>query len=569
MEKKMKNIFDKIREEIRTITLDAFETCKSQGLLPEVELPEICIEVPRERGFGDFSINTAMQLSKTFKQAPQKTALALISAMKTQGTYIDSVKVAGPGFINFTLRTEWLYDSMRLIQTMGSSFGEVDLGKGKRINVEFVSANPTGPLHMGNARGGALGDCIASILRKAGYEVTKEFYVNDAGNQIEKLGLSLEARYLQQLQGEDSIVFPEDGYQGEDIIDHAKEYISMNGDILLNIPSAERRKILADYALPINLTRIREGLARYGVEYDVWFSEKSLYDSGEVDETVNWMKETGYTIEKDGAVWLSGEKLGLEKDEVLIRNNGFHTYMAADIAYHRNKLIKRGFDKAIDLWGADHHGHVARMQASMLPFGLKKDQLEVVLFQLVRLYRNGEVAKMSKRSGRAISLDDLLEEVGRDAARFFFNLKSAGGHLDFDLDLAVKQSNDNPVFYVQYAHARLSSIIRRLKEEDDITLLPISQIDLALLKAPEEMELMRKLIEYPEEVTLSAKALEPSRITRYVMDVAAAFHSFYNACRVKGEDDSLLQARLTLVDCTRIVIHNVLELIRISAPEKM
>ena len=492
-----------------------------------------------------------------------------MAAMVLTGTDIEKVDVAGPGFINFILNPIWLQEAVRLIREKGSDYGQLDVGKGIRVNVEFVSANPTGPLHMGNARGGALGDCIAGVLKKAGYEVTREFYINDAGNQIEKLGLSLEARYLQQLQGEDSLAFPEDAYHGEDITDHAKAYIALHGDSLLSVPSEERRRTLAAYALPINLQRIRDGLTRYGIEYDVWFSEKSLYENGDVADTLAWLKENGFTVDKDGALWLSGEMSGLEKDEVLVRANGFPTYMAADIAYHRNKLQVRKFDWAIDLWGADHHGHVARMHAGMAPFGVKKEQLEIVLFQLVRLYRNGEIARMSKRTGKAISLLDLLDEVGLDAARFFFNLKTAGSHLDFDLDLAVKQSNENPVFYVQYAHARISNILRRLREEDNVTLLPVESVDLSLLTAPEELQLMRKLADYPEEVAIAAKGLEPSRLTRYVMDVAAEFHSFYNACHVKGEAQELLQARLTLVECTRIVIRSILDLIKIGAPERM
>lgn len=565
----MNNIFDEIRADIRSVTKKACDACLAAGNFTVEPIPEISLEMPREKGFGDFSTNLAMQMAKGAKMPPRRVAEHLIAAMVLSGTGIEKVEMAGPGFINFTLTPTWMQEAMRLILAKGNDYGQLDIGRGKRVNVEFVSANPTGPLHMGNARGGALGDCIAGVLTKAGYEVTREFYINNAGNQIEKLGLSLEARYLQQLQGEDSFAFPEDAYHGEDITEHAKDYIAAYGDALLGVPSEDRRRTLAEYALPINLQRIREGLARYGIEFDVWFSEKSLYEGGEVAETLAWLQENGFTTEKDGAVWLSGEKTGLEKDEVLIRANGLPTYMAADIAYHRNKLQIRKFDWAIDLWGADHHGHVARMHAGMAPFGIGKDQLEIVLFQLVRLYRNGEIARMSKRTGKAISLGDLLDEVGRDAARFFFNLKTAGSHLDFDLDLAVKQSNENPVFYVQYAHARISNIIRRLREEEGITLLPVAEVDLSLLSAPEEFALMRKLAEYPEEVGIAAKGLEPSRLTRYVMDVAAEFHSFYNACRVKGEAMELLQARLTLVECTRVVIRNVLDLIKIDAPERM
>lgn len=565
---KMNSIYEKIREQIETMTRSAFQKCEAAGSLPAAEIGEISLEVPKERGFGDFSINTAMQATKQAKMPPRKIAELVIAAMDTSGTYVDRVECAGPGFINFYLSREWLYDAMKLIQDKQEAYGEVDNGKGVKVNVEFVSANPTGPLHMGNARGGALGDCIASVLKKAGYEVTREFYINDAGNQIEKFGISLEARYLQQLLGEDQVAFPEDGYHGEDITDHAREYVKQHGNALLDKDPEERRKALVDYALPINVDRIRKGLGTYGITYDVWFSEKSLHESGQVAEAVQYLKDNGYTVEKEGAIWLNAEKLGLEKDEVLVRNNGVPTYMAADIAYHRNKF-NRGFHWCIDLWGADHHGHVARMKAAMTPFGIEKDKLDVVLFQLVRLYRNGEIARMSKRSGRAISLEDLLEEVGRDAARFFFNLKTSGSHLDFDLDLAVEQSNNNPVYYVQYAHARICSILRKLSEEEGITFAGMAGIDMRLLTQNEEIELMRKLSEYPGEVALAAKTLEPSRLTRYVMDVAANFHSFYNACRVKGTEEGLLRARLALVDCTRIVIRNVLDLISIKAPEKM
>lgn len=564
----MNNIFGIIREQIYKVTKNAFKACEEKGILPTIEFEEMLIEVPRERDFGDFSTNVAMQVSKQAKMPPRKTADILAGEFNFEGTYIEKIEVAGPGFINFYLRKDWLYDSLKIIQDKQEHYGDVELGKGIKVNVEFVSANPTGPLHMGNARGGALGDCLASVLKKAGYDVTREFYINDAGNQIEKFGISLEARYLQIILGEDKVEFPEDGYQGEDIIEHAKAYFNENGDILLEKSPEERRQILVDYALPKNLKMIRETLESYGILYDVWFSEKSLHDEGEVKKAVDFLSEKGYTLNKDGAIWLNGEKLGLEKDEVLIRNNGLPTYMAADIAYHYNKFVTRGFDWAIDLWGADHHGHVARMKAAIEPFGIKGEKLEVVLFQLVRLYRNGELARMSKRTGKAISLEDLLEEVGKDAARFFFNLKTSGSHLDFDLDLAVKQSNDNPVFYVQYAHARICSLIRKLTEEE-ITPRPVDKVDLTLLQEKEEIELIRKLSEYPEEIILSAKSLEPSRLTRYVMDVAASFHSFYNACRVKGEDEELMMARIILVDCTRIVIRNILELIRIGAPEKM
>ena len=506
----MNSIYEKIHQQIKKVVADAFLACANNKSIPQVELPEISVEVPRERGFGDFSTNIVMQVARQIKMPPRKAAELLIQAMDLTGTYIEKVECAGPGFINFYLNRHWLYDALRLIQEKKEHYGELDMGKNIRVNVEFVSANPTGPLHMGNARGGALGDCIASVLKKAGYDVTREYYINDTGNQIEKFGISLEARYLQQLLGEEKVAFPEDGYHGEDIIQHAKDYISKYGDALLEETPEKRREILAQYALPINIDRIREMLAAYGIEYDVWFSERSLHQSGEVDETIEFLTDHGYTTEKEGAIWLNGEKLGLEKDEVLVRNNGVPTYLAADIAYHRNKFVKRGFDWCINLWGADHHGHVARMKAAMAPFGVAKDKLEVVLFQLVRLYRNGEIARMSKRTGKSISLEDLLEEVGRDAARFFFNLKTSGSHLDFDLDLAVSQSNENPVYYVQYAHARICSLIRRLKEEEGVILKDTDSINPEVLTESEELDLIRKLSGIRKRCALPQKPWNPA-----------------------------------------------------------
>ncbi len=563
----MYSIYEKIREQIEKALHQAINAAIAEGKLPGMDLPAVVLEKPREEAFGDFSTNLAMQMSKQAKKAPVQIAGILLEHLDTSGTFITKVQVAGPGFLNFYLNRQWLYETLALIDERKEHYGEVNVGKGEKVMVEFVSANPTGPLHMGNARGGALGDCIASVLEKSGYQVTREFYINDAGNQIEKFGASLEARYLQQIYGENEVPFPEDGYQGEDITDHAKAYLAEHGNALAEKPTGERRKVLVDYALPKNLKKIEEGLSRYGIHYDVWFRESTLYH-GEVDDTLNHLKENGYVVEKDGALWLEGSKTGLEKDEVLVRQNGLPTYMAADIAYHRNKFIKRGFDRVINLWGADHHGHVARMKAAMEACGISKDRLQIVLFQLVRLYRNGEIARMSKRTGRAITLGDLLDEVGVDAARFFFNLKTSGSHLDFDMDLAVEQSNNNPVFYVQYAHARICNILKKLAEEN-IVRIPVEQVDMNLLVQPEEIALMKRLAQYPEEMALSAQTLEPSRLTRFVMDVASDFHSFYNACRVKGEEESLLQARLLLVSCTLTVIRNVLDLIRIQAPEKM
>ncbi|NLL05256.1 MAG: arginine--tRNA ligase [Clostridiaceae bacterium] len=565
----MTNVVEVLKYQISETVKKSLSKAITKGELPEFEAGDIVVETPREKEHGDFSTNIAMQAAKAAKRAPRQIADIIIKNMDFEDTYIKKVETAGPGFINFYLNNLWLYDTLKTIQTMKDKYGEINIGKGLKVMVEFVSANPTGPLHMGNARGGALGDCIASVLSKAGYDVTREFYVNDAGNQIEKFGISLEARYIQQLKGEDAVEFPEDGYHGEDIIEHMKDYIAINGDKLLNVGSEQRRKELVEFALPRNIERIRTGLESYGVKFDVWFSEQSLYDSGELQETLDLLKNNGYTTEKDGALWFKTSELGTEKDEVIVRNNGLPTYFTSDIAYHRNKFLKRKYDRVINLLGADHHGHVARMKAAVKALGVDPDKLDVVLFQLVRLYRNGEIARMSKRTGKSISLIDLLDEVGRDAARFFFNTKASGSHLDFDLDLAVKESNENPVFYVQYAHARICSMLKRL-EEENAKLQSVDSVDLSRLVAKEEIELMKKLAEYPEEIRIAAETLEPSRLTRYVLDVAGLFHSFYNACKVKdAEDDGLRNARIVLVDSTRIVIKNVLDLLSISAPQRM
>lgn len=570
----MVNIVENLRHYIKDIIIKSLESSIGCGELPKVDTPEIFIEVPREKEHGEFSTNIAMQITKQVKKAPRQTAEIIMKNMSLDGTLIEKIECAGPGFINFYLKNDWLYETLRTIQSENEGYGRINIGNGRKVMVEFVSANPTGPLHMGNARGGALGDCIASVLEASGYDVTREFYINDAGNQIEKFGISLEARYIQLLKGEDAVAFPEDGYQGEDIIDHMRDYISENGDKLLEEQPEARRKSLVEYALPKNLERIKNGLESYGVKHDVWFSEKSLYDSGELSETIELLKKNDCVVEKEGAFWLKASVMGVEKDEVLIRNNGLPTYFATDIAYHRNKFLARNFDWVINLWGADHHGHVARMKGAVAALGMNPTKLDVVLFQLVRLYRNGEIARMSKRTGRTISLVDLLEELstderpGKDVARFFFNMKASGSHLDFDLDLAVQQSNENPVFYVQYAHARICSILRTL-ESEGIGMPEIAKVNLSLLQKKEEIDLIKKLAELPEEVKISAQTLEPSRLTRFVLEVAGLFHSFYHECRVKVEDEKLMNARIVLIDCTRTVIRNTLNLLRISAPEKM
>lgn len=564
----MANLIEKIGLDIKKVIGESISKAVESGEIPAVEVSEITVEIPREKEHGDFSTNIAMQLVKQVRKAPKIVADIIIKNLNLEGTYIDKVDCAGAGFINFYLNNNWLYDTLKVIQDEGNNYGKINAGQGHKVMVEFVSANPTGPLHMGNARGGALGDCIASVLQAAGYDVTREFYINDAGNQIEKFGYSLEARYIQLLKGDNAVEFPEDGYHGEDIIEHMKNYIEEYGDKLLEADSAERRQLFARYALERNLKRIKEDLASYGINFDIWFSEQSLYDSGEIKNTLELLQQKGLTYEKEGAIWFKSSEFGSEKDEVIVRNNGLPTYYLSDIAYHRNKFEKRKFDRVINLWGADHHGHVARMKGAVEAVGIDPNKLEVVLFQLVRLLRNGEVARMSKRTGKAISLADLLEEVGRDAARFTFNTKASGNHLDFDLDLVVKKSNENPVYYVQYAHARICSMLKLLSEEG-ISIPDSEKVDFSVLDKKEEKELIKKLAEYPEEIRLSAQSLEPSRLTRYVQDVAALFHSFYNACRVKGEEENVMKARIILVDCTRVVISNVLNLLSISAPERM
>lgn len=525
------------------------------------------LEVPKDKSHGDFACNIAMVLAKQLHAAPRVIAEAIAENINADGI-VKEVNVAGAGFINFYLNPSWLYETMKAIEEQGENYGKIDLGKGKKVMVEFVSANPTGPMHMGNARGGALGDCLASVLEYAGYEVTREFYVNDAGNQIEKFGKSLSARYIQELKGEDAVEFPEDGYQGDDIREHAKAFIEMHGDKYLNTSDEERKQALVDYALEKNVDALKRDLEKYRIVYDVWFRESKLHEDGEVKAAIELLKSKGYTYEEEGAVWLNCEKMGLEKNEVLVRQNGIPTYFAADIAYHINKLETRKYDWAINVWGADHHGHVARMKNALSAAGIDSKRLDVVLMQLVRLVQNGEVVRMSKRTGKAITLNDLLEDVSIDAARFFFNMRGAGSHLDFDLGLAKEQSNDNPVFYVQYAHARICGILRVL-EQEGVTVLKYSDINPELLSEEAEIDLLKKLSDLPEEIKISAQTLEPSKMTRYVTELATCFHAFYNACRVNVDDENLRNARVKLIDCTRSVIAGVLKMLKITAPEKM
>lgn len=572
-------------KEIRTAIMEAAGRAVADGEFPEVPLSDFIIEVPANKENGDYSSNAAMAWARDLRSAPRKIAQTIVDRLELCDTFVDRCEIAGPGFLNFYLKESFNACIIEDILEKGDNYGRSDYGKGQKINIEFVSANPTGPMHMGNARGGALGDCLAAVMDFAGYNVSREFYVNDAGNQIEKFGLSLDIRYQQIFKNEDAPDLPEDSYHGQDIIVRAQEFAQIHGDKYIDAPEAERRKALVDYALPKNIAAMKENLTKYRIEYDTWFLESTLHNGGELAETLEIMKSKGLTYEKDGALWYKNkevlgarlakegktpeeiEKLEL-KDEVLIRTNGNPTYFAADIAYHRNKLQIRGFDRAINIWGADHHGHVARMKGALDAIGCNGDDLDIILMQLVRLTSGGEVVKMSKRSGKAITLVDLLEEIPIDAVRFLFNMREPGSQMEFDLDLAVEQSSQNPVYYCQYAHARICSILKKLaaegKEPRECT-IP----ELVLLNAPEEKELIRHLASLTDEIVNAAKNYDPAKITRYAVDLATLFHKFYNACRVNCEDEALMQARLNLCLCVKKVLNNILTMFRITVPESM
>ena len=562
----MSVVVKKTRESIKETVIEAAKKGIASGALPEGEFTEFNVEVPGDRTHGDFAVNAALTWARAFKSSPRKIAEVIVSNCDFGGTYIEKAEIAGPGFINFFLAPSYYAAVVEDVLTKKDDYGSSDIGKGKKVMVEFVSANPTGPMHIGNARGGALGDCLAAVLKKAGYDVTREFYVNDAGNQIAKFGASLSARYMQIYKPETE--FPEDGYHGADIITRAEEFAKLHGDKYVNADEQERADALVEYALPLNIDGLRTDLETYRINYDVWFKESELYSSGAVKSIVDILASKGLTYEKDGAVWYKATDFGGEKDEVLVRANGNPTYFAGDIAYHHNKFAVRGFDKVINIWGADHHGHVARLKGAMDAIGLDGDKLDIVLMQLVRLVRNGEVVRVSKRTGKSITLKTLLEEVPLDAARFIFNSKEPNTHLEFDLDLAVEQSSQNPVYYVQYAHARICSILRNLKA-DGIEPKACTTEQLCKLSAPEEQELIRHISAFTDEIESAAKTYDSARITRYVFDLATLFHKFYNSCRVKTEDEELMQARISLCIATATVIRNVLEMLKISAPESM
>ena len=579
------NMIESAKEQVRQLTQRAYRACVEAGTLPGGIETVPAVEIPKDTANGDYTTTFCLAAAKAMKMNPRQVAQTLIDAMALEGSYFTAVELAGPGFLNFRLGGKWYADTVSVIESEGEKYGENATLAGKKYMVEFVSANPTGPMHMGNARGGVLGDTLASVLQKSGADVWREFYVNDAGNQIEKFAKSLEARYFQIIKGEDAVEFPEDGYHGDDIRELAQAFYEKEGDKYLDCDEKARHDALAQFGLSVNIPKMKTDLARYGIQYDQWFFESSLHESGYVADTVVALTEKGYTYEKDGALWLKTseilaarlraegksdeaiEKLGL-KDDVLRRANGFYTYFAADIAYHRNKFAVRGFDKVINIWGADHHGHVARLKGAMDALGLDgQHRLDIVLMQLVKLVRDGEVVRMSKRTGKAISLTDLLDEIPVDACRYFFNAKPET-QMEFDLGLAVREDSENPVYYVQYAHARICTLLKNLASEG-YAVPRAAEADLSVLTGEEEKALIKQLAQYPAVVLLAARDYDPSFINRYLSELAAAFHKFYNACRIKGEAENVLLARLKLADTARAVLKNGMTLIGCSAPEKM
>ena len=580
----MINMVQNAKDQAAALAMSAYQAAVADGTLPQAEVRTAPVEIPKDAANGDFTTTFALAASKQLRQAPRNIAQALLDHMDLTGSYFASAEIAGPGFLNFRLNDSWYAGVCQAVEAEGADYGTNRQLEGQKIMVEFVSANPTGPMHMGNARGGVLGDTLASVLTACGADVTREFYVNDAGHQIDKFAHSIEARYLQLIQGEDAVPFPEDGYQGEDIRDLARAYYDQNGDKLVNAPEQERLDTLAQFGLSVNLPKMKSDLERYKIHYDNWFYESTLHESGYVKETADLLTERGWTYEKDGALWLRTadilrqhyrkqgkkeadiEKLDL-KDDVLRRANGFYTYFAADIAYHRNKFAVRGFDRVINIWGADHHGHVARLKGALDALGLDGDKLDIVLMQLVKLLRDGEVVRMSKRTGKAISLSDLLDEVSVDAARWYFNAKP-DTQMEFDLGLAVREDSENPIYYVEYAHARICSLLRTLGEEG-VAVPEQARVDMSLLTGETERALMKQIAQFSEIIKLAARDYDPSYINRYLQELAACFHRFYTACHIRGEEAAVRDARLKLADDTRIVLRNGLKLIGVDAPEKM
>jgi arginyl-tRNA synthetase len=574
-------------DQVAALTWAAYEKAFAAGVLPAGgEMVTVTIEIPRDTSHGDYASNFAMAGARELHMAPRAIAQAIVDHLELEGSYFQKAEIAGPGFLNFTLGPKWYGEVLRAIEEEGPDYGSGDRGAGKRVMVEFVSANPTGPMHMGNARGGVLGDTLANVLARNGWNVWREFYVNDAGNQIDKFARSIYARYMQIVLGEDAVPFPEDGYQGEDIKELAQAFYEASGSDYKNEPEEDALFAMAQFGLERNIPKMKEDLNKYGIEYDQWFLESSLHNSGAVAGTVQLLTDKGWTYEKDGALWLNTtellkkkylaegktqeqvDKLDL-KDDVLRRANGFYTYFAADIAYHRNKLEERKFDLAINIWGADHHGHVARLQAALDGLGLDgSHRLVIVLMQLVNLLQDGKPVRMSKRTGKAIALHDLLDEISVDAARYYFNNRTPSSPLDFDLDLAVRQDSENPVYLVQYAHGRICSLITRMAEDEGAVVPAAAEVDMTLLTHEKELALLKALAQYPEELYLAARDYDPSRINRYLTALAEAFHRFYNEdeCRLMGAEPAVRSARLKLADSVRAVLANGLNLLGVTAP---
>ena len=582
----MTNMIQAAKDQVAALTQAAYEKAAAAGVLPAGAAVKATIEIPKDTAHGDYASSFAMAGARALHMAPRAIAQTIVDHLELEGSYFNKVEIAGPGFLNFTLGPKWYGEVLSTIETEGPSYGSGTEGGGKKVMVEFVSANPTGPMHMGNARGGVLGDTLANVLARDGWDTWKEFYVNDAGNQIAKFANSINARYMQLVLGEDSFPFPEDGYHGDDIKALAQAVYDAHGESWKDLPDQERLDKLAEYGLSVNIPKMETDLKKYGIVYDQWFLESSLHESGFVADTVALLTEKGWTYEKDGALWLNTtellkqkymaegksqeqvDKLDL-KDDVLRRANGFYTYLAADIAYHRNKFEVRGFDKVINIWGADHHGHVARLQAALDGLGLDgSHRLVIVLMQLVNLLQDGKPVRMSKRTGKAIALHDLLDEISVDAARYYFNNRASSSPLDFDLDLAVRQDSENPVYYVQYAHARICSLLARMAESG-AAVCPAEEVDAGVLTQPEELALVKSLAQYPEELHLAARDYDPSRINRYLTALAGDFHRFYNSCRCMVDDPCLQAARLKLADAARAVLANGLNLLGVTAPEKM
>lgn len=562
----MTNLISDAFIQAKELVMKAMGELVADGTFPAEPVPAFNTEIPADSKNGDVSTNAAMVCARPFRNNPRKIAEAIVSKIDLNGSYFARCEVAGPGFINFFYSTEWYATVVAAVLEQKEKYGETDLGAGKSVLVEFVSANPTGPMHIGNARGGAIGDCLASVLEKAGYEVAREFYINDAGNQIEKFKTSLEVRYLQIYKPETEL--PEDAYKGQDIIDHANAFNEIYGDKYVNADSEERRQALCDFALPKNIQKLHDDLGKYRIQYDKWFNESTLHKDGSVQRVIEQLKASGHTYEKDGALWFKTTEFGDEKDRVLVRENGVPTYLVPDIAYHYNKLAVRKFDKAVDIFGADHHGYIARIKASMTALGVDADRLDIVIMQMVNLVRNGEKYKLSKRSGKAITLSTLLDEIPIDAARFFFNLREPNSHFDFDLDLAVSQTSQNPVYYVQYAHARICSVLKKMNEEG-IEVKSLDKAALSVLTAPEEQEMIKHLATLPNVINDAAKAYDPAKVTKYVIDLATMYHKFYNNCRIMGEDENVMQARLSLSLAVKQVIKNILDMLKITCPESM